>query len=105
MYVSKVSGHFQIKRMPESGADHSADCDSYEPPAELSGLGEVMGHAIKEDVEQGMTMLKLDFALNKIAGRAPPAPSTCPPGGAPRPSRGARLRDRGVPQPVLSRQA
>ncbi|VVD30920.1 DUF1173 domain-containing protein [Paraburkholderia dioscoreae] len=75
MYVSKVSGHFQIKRMPESGADHSADCDSYEPPAELSGLGEVMGHAIKEDVEEGMTMLKLDFALNKIAGRAPPAPS------------------------------
>ncbi|WP_089159909.1 DUF1173 domain-containing protein [Caballeronia sordidicola] len=75
MYVSKVSGHFQIKRMPDSGAEHSADCDSYEPPAELSGLGEVMGHAIKEDVEEGMTMLRLDFALNKIAGRAPPSPS------------------------------
>ncbi|MGP8432811.1 DUF1173 domain-containing protein [Paraburkholderia fungorum] len=80
MYVSKVSGHFQIKRMPESGAEHSADCDSYEPPAELSGLGEVMGHAIKEDTEEGKTMLKLDFALNKIAGRAPPAPSDSEPG-------------------------
>lgn len=75
MYVSKISGHFQIKRMPESGAEHSADCDSYEPPAELSGLGEVMGHAIKEDIDEGRTMLKLDFALNKLAGRAPPAPS------------------------------
>lgn len=75
MYVSKIAGHFQIKRMPDSGPEHSPDCGSYEPPPELSGLGEVMGHAIKEDVDEGMTMLKLDFALNKVAGRAPPVPS------------------------------
>ncbi|VVE56579.1 hypothetical protein PAQ31011_05119 [Pandoraea aquatica] len=80
MYVSKVSGHFQIKRMPESGPEHSPDCDSYEHPPELSGLGEVLGHAIKEDVDDGTTMLRLDFALNKITGRAPPAPSESEPG-------------------------
>lgn len=75
MYVAKVEGHFLIKRMPDSGASHSADCTSYEPPAQLSGLGEVMGHAIQEDIEDGTTSLRLDFALNKIGGRAPPAPS------------------------------
>ncbi|KWK68782.1 MULTISPECIES: DUF1173 domain-containing protein [Burkholderia] len=75
MYVAKVEGHYLIKRMPDSGASHSADCTSYEPPAQLSGLGEVMGHAIQEDIEDGTTSLRLDFALNKIGGRAPPAPS------------------------------
>lgn len=75
MYVSKIDGHYLIKRMPDSGADHSADCDSYDPPAQLSGLGEVLGQAIKEDVEDGTTVLKLGFALNKIAGRAPPSAS------------------------------
>ncbi|MDN8102571.1 DUF1173 domain-containing protein [Burkholderia multivorans] len=75
MYVAKSNGHFLIKRMPESGPEHSADCGSYEPPAELSGLGEVMGHAIKEDIEDGTTSLRLGFALNKVPGRAPPTPS------------------------------
>ncbi|MCX4151048.1 MULTISPECIES: DUF1173 domain-containing protein [Paraburkholderia] len=80
MYVAKVDGHFQIKRMPDSGARHAAECESFEPPAALSGLGEVLGHAIKEDVNDGLTTLRLDFALNKIAGRAPPAPSGAEPG-------------------------
>ncbi|MCA8318082.1 DUF1173 domain-containing protein [Burkholderia multivorans] len=77
MYVSKVHGQYLIKRMPDSGPLHSAEknCPSYEAPAQLSGLGEVMGHAIKEDVDDGTTSLRLDFALNKIAGRAPPTPT------------------------------
>ena len=75
MYVAKIDGHYQIKRMPDSGCEHSAECDSFEPPPELSGLGEVMGHAIKEDVEAGVTTLRLDFPLNKVAGRAPPSAS------------------------------
>jgi hypothetical protein len=73
MYVARIDGHYHIKRMPESGSEHAPECASYEPPAALSGLGEVMGHAIKEDVEDGITTLRLDFALTKIAGRAPPA--------------------------------
>src|SRR5690242_11502323 len=68
MYVAKANGHYLIKRMPESGAGHAADCGSYDPPAELSGLGEVLGHAIKEDIEDGTTALRLDFALNKVPG-------------------------------------
>jgi hypothetical protein len=75
MYVAKTNGAFLVKRMPETGPEHSAECGSYEPPPELSGLGEVMGHAIKEDIEDGTTSLSLDFALNKVPGRAPPAPS------------------------------
>ncbi|CAM2198490.1 DUF1173 domain-containing protein (plasmid) [Paraburkholderia kururiensis] len=74
MYVAKTNGHYLIKRMPESGAGHAAECASYDPPAELSGLGEVLGHAIKEDIEDGTTALRLDFALNKVPGRAPPPP-------------------------------
>lgn len=77
MYVTKANGAYLIKRMPDTGPDHAPDkdCGSYEPPSELSGLGEVMGHAIKEDIEVGTTSLRLDFALSKVPGRAPPPPS------------------------------
>ncbi|CAG2138485.1 hypothetical protein LMG19282_01503 [Cupriavidus campinensis] len=75
MYVAKVGQQFIIKRMPHSGASHAADCDSYEPPAELSGLGEVMGGAIQTNLADGLTTLKLDFALTKNGSRAAPAPS------------------------------
>lgn len=76
MYIAKVLGKHVLKRMPNSGVQHSTTCDSYEPPAELSGLGEVMGSAIQEDPEQGLTALKLDFSLTKMAGRSAPIPSS-----------------------------
>jgi hypothetical protein len=75
MYVAKLGHQFIIKRMPHTGAQHAPDCESYEPPAELSGLGEVMGGAIQTNLDDGMTTLKFDFALAKTAGRAMPAPS------------------------------
>lgn len=75
MYVAKIAGHFVLKRMPNTGGDHTASCDSYEPPPELSGLGQVMGSAIQENTDDGMTTLKLNFSLSKVAGRAAPAPS------------------------------
>lgn len=75
MYIARMGELYVIKRMPDSGGTHSPHCESYEPPPELSGLGEVMGQAIKEDLETGTVALKLDFALNKAPGRAPPAPS------------------------------
>ncbi|PTT93029.1 hypothetical protein DBR42_00895 [Pelomonas sp. HMWF004] len=74
MYVAKAGNKFLLKRMPNSGSDHTAACDSYEPPPELSGLGQVLGTAIQEDLE-GTTMLKLDFSLSKSGSRTPPAPS------------------------------
>ncbi|MGV6941951.1 DUF1173 domain-containing protein [Stenotrophomonas maltophilia] len=73
MYIAKIEGHFYVKRMPNTGAKHAPVCDSYEPPAALSGLGEVSGAAIQEDTESGITSIKLDFALTKTGARPAPA--------------------------------
>ena len=75
MYVAKVFGKFLAKRMPNSGGNHAPICDSYEPPLQLSGLGQVMGTAIQENPEDGITTLKLNFSLTKRANRAAPIPS------------------------------
>lgn len=75
MYIAKVDGRHLIKRMPGTGPDHAPHCDSYEPAAELSGLGEVVGSAIQEMPNEGRTALRFDFALTKLPGRAAPAPS------------------------------
>ena len=75
MYVARSGDHYIIKRMPNSGSQHHLDCDSYEPPGELSGLGEVSGSAIQEDIESGLTALKLDFSLSKAGGRKSPVAS------------------------------
>ena len=75
MYVAKVDDKYLIKRMPNSGSGHAPACDSYEPPPELSGLGQVIGSAIQENPDEGTTALKFDFALSKGASRSAPAPS------------------------------
>jgi hypothetical protein len=72
MYVARLAGTnegFIVKRMPNTGSRHAPDCPSYEPPAESSGLGQVLGSAITEDPTTGETTLKLDFSMSKIAGR------------------------------------
>jgi hypothetical protein len=75
MYLAKIGeGRYIIKRMPNTGADHDADCDHYVPPCELSGLGEVLGSAIQEDLDEGITSLKFDFSMKKIGGRGAPEP-------------------------------
>ncbi len=75
MYVAKIAGKLFIKRMPNSGAQHAPGCESYEPPSELSGLGQVLGTAIEENVDDGVTALKLGFSLTKGANRAAPTAS------------------------------
>jgi hypothetical protein len=75
LYIAKVNDSYILKRMPKTGGIHSPICMSFEPPEELSGLGEVQGQAIQENFEDGTTNLKLDFSLTKIPGKAPPAPS------------------------------
>lgn len=75
MYVAKAGARFIIKRMPNSGGQHQPNCESYEPPAELSGLGELTGAAIQENVDEGVTTLRFGFGLSKLPGRTPPAPS------------------------------
>jgi hypothetical protein len=72
MYVARLGDGFIVKRMPNTGSHHAPDCPSYEPSAELSGLGQVLGSAIKEDPVTGLTSLKLAFPMSKTSGR-----STC----------------------------
>lgn len=76
MYVARLGDGYIVKRMPDTGSHHAPDCPSYEPPAEFSGLGQVLGSAITEDPATGETTLKLDFPLTKMPGR-----STIPPAG------------------------
>ena len=76
MYVARLGDSYIVKRMPETGSHHAPDCPSYEPPAEFSGLGQVLGSAIIEDPTTGETTLRLDFPLTKMPGR-----STIPPTG------------------------
>lgn len=76
MYIARVTGKFAVKRMPNTGPDHAPHCDSYEPPGELSGRGQLMGNAIDENADEGLTTLKLGFSLTKVAGKAAPSPGT-----------------------------
>ena len=75
MCIVKASGKFFVRCMPGTGAAHAPACESYEPPPEFSGLGQVMGSAIQEDPDAGATALKLDFSLTKTGGRQAPVPS------------------------------
>jgi hypothetical protein len=70
MYVARLGDGYIVKRMPDTGSHHAPDCPSYEPPAEFSGLGQVLGSAITEDPATGETTLKLDFPLTKIPGHS-----------------------------------
>jgi hypothetical protein len=70
MYVARLGNGYIVKRMPDTGSHHAPDCPSYEPPAEFSGLGQVLGSAITEDPATGETTLKLDFSLTKMPGRS-----------------------------------
>lgn len=78
MYIAKIGDNFVLKRMPNSADQHHFDCLSYEPPNEISGLGEVMGEAIKTD-ETGASVLKFEFSLSKSnVTKQAPTPSETP---------------------------
>jgi Protein of unknown function (DUF1173) len=73
MYVARLAGTnegFIVKRMPYTGSHHAPDCPSYEPPAELSGLGQVLGSAISENPATGETTLRLGFTMTRNGGRS-----------------------------------
>jgi len=72
IYIARVEEQYLIKRMPLSGRDHDPACPSYEPPYELSGLGPLIGNAIRIDAN-GKADLKLDFSLTKRGPRAAPS--------------------------------
>jgi hypothetical protein len=73
MYVARLTrphDGYIVKRMPNTGQLHAITCPSYELPADHSGLGAMLGSAIAEDPETGETVLKLNFTLTKLPGRA-----------------------------------
>lgn len=73
MYIAQVNDHFIVKRMPNTGSEHDLECGSYEIPPGLSGLGQVLGSAIKENSGDGLTALKFEFSLSKGPTRTIPA--------------------------------
>ena len=75
LYIEHARGIYRLKRMPYSGPLHAPHCEHYEPPPELSGLGQVNGTAIREEPETETTSLALDFALTKGRSRVVGAPS------------------------------
>lgn len=70
MYVARILNGYIVKRMPNTGSQHATHCPSYEPPAEFSGLGLLLGTAIVENPATGQTTLKLDFSMTKLPGRS-----------------------------------
>lgn len=75
MYIARFDGQYVVKRMPLTGRDHDPACPSYEPPYELSGLGPLVGNAIRLDETTGTAALAFDFSLSKRGSRAAAAPS------------------------------
>ena len=41
MYVAYVGAGYILKRMPDTGPSHAMTCESYTPPAFLSGMGQL----------------------------------------------------------------
>lgn len=76
MYVARLLDGYIVKRMPNTGSQHATACPSYEPPADLSGLGQLLGTAILENPSTGTTTLKLDFPMTKMPGRSAPPPAS-----------------------------
>lgn len=70
MYIARHR-RFVIKRMPDSGSAHHPGCPSFEPEAQLSGLGELIGDAVLESVP-GQVELCVDFPWARMTGRSVP---------------------------------
>lgn len=68
-YVARFSAGYVVKRMPDTGEQHAPTCPHFELAADSSGLGSLIGSAIREDPATGLTSLKLDFSLSRSSQR------------------------------------
>ena len=68
MYVARHR-RFVVKRMPDTRNRHAPACPSYEPEAQQSGLGELLGEAVLER-EPGKVELRVDFPWARTTGRS-----------------------------------
>ena len=96
MYIARLHDSYIVKRMPDTGYQHAPACESYAPPADDSGLGQVLGSAINEDPSTGETTLRLDFAMSKLPGRSSLPPTGGASDGGSVTSDGTRLSLRGL---------
>ena len=70
MYVALVESGYVLKRMPRSGHQHAFfKCPSFAQLPELSGIGALLGSTIVTD-DDGLTVLRTDYSLEKHPGRA-----------------------------------
>jgi len=71
MYIAKHR-NFVIKRMPGTGPQHHASCDSFEDDSAQSGRGALLGSAIVSAADD-LVDLRVDFPLTRAKGRTAPA--------------------------------
>jgi hypothetical protein len=69
MYIARLRTGYIVKRMPNTGHRHASSCSSYEPPPDMSGLGELLGTAIRHRESDEVTTLALDFPMSKAGNR------------------------------------
>ena len=58
-----------VKRMPDTGNRHAPACPAFEPEAQQSGLGELLGEAVLER-EPGKVELRVNFPWTRTTGRS-----------------------------------
>lgn len=68
MYIAKVGVRLIVKRMPDTGSLHAPDCRSY-APEDRSGVGHLLGDAVRIDPDTGQRVLRLGFRLT-VGARA-----------------------------------
>jgi hypothetical protein len=64
MYTSRQDDVVSLKRLPGTGSQHAPSCASYEIPLDASGLGRLLGSAIRRDPWWGDSKLSLAFSLS-----------------------------------------
>ena len=72
VYVATNGPSYHLRRMPASAASHTMECDHFEPPCDVTGLGAVNGTAIMTEDAGESYKLALGFSLGKSQGRALP---------------------------------
>ena len=77
LYIAHRHGGHILSRWPGTGPRHAPNCDHYEAPDHLTGLGQVLGSAIVDDIDNGVTTLKFGFPLSKGPARAAPNLPAC----------------------------
>jgi hypothetical protein len=78
MYIAQVGTRFIVKRMPDTGSLHASHCGSY-VPEDVSGLGHLLGEAIRFDPASGQSTLRLAFRLSVGERAAPDSNGSTPP--------------------------